>query len=61
MGFTPGNAEELIAAMEKFLRLSNEERAAMGRAGREKMEKEFDRKLVTAAYMEEVKRLSAAD
>ena len=47
--------------MEKFLRLSNEERAAMGRAGREKMEKEFDRKLVTAAYMEEVKRLSAAD
>ncbi len=61
LGFTPGNAEELIAAMEKFLRLSNEERAAMGRAGREKMEKEFDRKLVTAAYMEEVKRLSAAD
>lgn len=56
-GFTPGNAEELIAAMEKFLRLSGEERAAMGRAGRAKMEKEFDRKLVTAAYVEEVKRI----
>lgn len=53
-GFTPGNAEELIAAMERFLALSGEERAEMGRRGREKMEREFDRKLVTAVYMEEV-------
>ena len=29
----------------------------MGRKGREKMEKEFDRKLVTAEYMDEVKRI----
>lgn len=55
-GFTPGKPEELIAAMEKFLALSVQERAAMGRRGREKMEREFDRKLVTAAYMEEVSR-----
>ncbi len=60
-GFTPGNTEELVSAMEKFLRLSNAERAAMGRAGREKMEKEFDRKLVTAAYMEEVHGLRKGD
>lgn len=53
-GFTPGNAEELIAAMEKFLALSQEERAEMGRRGRKKMEREFDRKQVTAVYMEEV-------
>jgi len=52
-GFTPGKPEELIAAMERFLALSTEERAAMGQRGREKMEREFDRKLVTAAYMEE--------
>ncbi|MDE5931634.1 MAG: glycosyltransferase family 4 protein [Lachnospiraceae bacterium] len=56
-GFTPGNTEELIQAMEKFLHLSYAERAAMGRAGREKMEKEFDRELVTAAYMGEVKKI----
>lgn len=55
-GFTPGKPEELIAAMEKFLALSEEDRAAMGRHGRQKMEREFDRKLVTAAYMEEVSR-----
>lgn len=58
-GFTPGKPVELIDAMEKFLSLSTQERAAMGRRGREKMEREFDRKLVTAAYMEEVSRILA--
>ncbi len=53
-GFTPGHADELICAMQKFLALSREERARMGRRGREKMEREFDRKLVTGEYMEEV-------
>lgn len=58
-GFTPGKPVELIDAMEKFLSLSTQERAVMGRRGREKMEREFDRKLVTAAYMEEVSRILA--
>ena len=56
-GFTPGKPEELIGALKKFLSLSRKERAAMGRCGREKMEREFDRKLVTAAYMDEVRRI----
>lgn len=56
-GFTPGNGQELIAAMQKFLALSVAERAAMGRRGREKMEKEFDRRLVTGEYMDEVRQI----
>lgn len=56
-GFTPGRADELIGAMEKFLALPVEERAAMGRRGREKMEREFDRRLVTEEYMDEVGRI----
>lgn len=56
-GFTPGKTAELIDAMDKFLALSGQERAQMGQRGREKMEREFDRKLVTAAYMEEVSHL----
>lgn len=56
-GFTPGNGRELIGAMEKFLALSVTERAEMGRRGREKMEREFDRRLVTGAYMDEVHRM----
>lgn len=58
-GFTPGKPEELIDAMDRFLSLSREERAVMGRRGREKMEREFDRKFVTAAYMDEVSKILA--
>ena len=58
-GFTPGNSEELIEAMEKFLELPYEKRSEMGQAGRRKMEEEFNRELVTAAYMEEVHRILA--
>lgn len=58
-GFTPGKAEELIGAMKKFLALSYEEREKMGQAARKKMEREFDRKLVTAAYVEEAERILA--
>lgn len=53
-GFTAGQAEELIQAMEKFLALSVEERERMGLAGRKKMETEFDREKIADAYMEEV-------
>ena len=45
--------------MKKFLALSYEERAKMGREARKKMEREFDRKLVTAAYMDEIERILA--
>lgn len=54
-GFTPGKADELILAMEKFLKLPYEKRCEMGREARKKMEREFDRKLVTKAYMEEAR------
>lgn len=56
-GFRPGDADDLICAMEKFLALSPKEQAAMGKAAREKMEKEFDRRLVVDAYVEEAERI----
>ncbi len=51
--FEKGNAEDLAAQVEKFILLSDEEKAAMGRAGREKVEREFDREIVVKAYLEE--------
>ena len=45
------NAEALTAVIEKFLAMNREERAEMGLRGRKKMEREFDRKIVTNAYM----------
>lgn len=56
-GCQPGDAGGLAEAMEKFLALSWEEREAMGKAGNEKMLREFDRQIVTDAYMEEIGKL----
>jgi glycosyltransferase involved in cell wall biosynthesis len=46
------NADSLAMEMERFLALSPDARAAMGQAGRAKMEREFDQALVVAAYRE---------
>lgn len=48
------NSEELIEAIEKFLRLSSEEKKSMGLAARAKVEREFDRQIVVDAYMKEI-------
>ena len=47
------DSKALIAAIEKFLALTDEEREKMGLAGRAKVEKEFDREIVVNAYMKE--------
>lgn len=52
--FEKGNAENLAAQVEKFILLNAEERAQMGKAGREKVEREFDREIVVKAYLDEV-------
>lgn len=52
---TQKSTQALIDAIEKFLRLSYEQRKKMGLAGREKVEKEFDRRIVVNAYMQELK------
>ena len=52
---TQKRTQALIDAIEKFLRLSYEQRKKMGLAGREKVEKEFDRRIVVNAYMQELK------
>ena len=53
----PKDREDLIEKVEKFLALSTEERRNMGLAGRTKVEKEFDRKIVIGKYLREVNRL----
>ena len=53
-GCRPGSSEDLIRALKKFLALSKEERAVMGKKAREKMEREFDREKVAHDYIEEI-------
>ena len=46
------SAESLADAVERFLTLTPEAQRAMGAAGRDKMEREFDQRLVVNAYRE---------
>lgn len=46
------NTEEVINAIKKLLNMSNSERKQMGLNGRRKIEKEFDRKIIVAKYLE---------
>lgn len=48
----PNNTEDLIEKLEKFIALPNSERARMGKLGRQKMEKEFNREIVTKEYLD---------
>ena len=50
--------DDLIAKIEKYLALSNEERKQLGINGRKKVEKEFDRNIVINKYLEEIKRIT---
>ena len=52
--FEKKNSKDLINKIEKFLALSYEEKKKMGLASRYKVEKEFDRRIVVNAYIEEI-------
>ena len=48
------SADSLAAEITRFLSLTHEARAAMGRAGRAKMEREFDQEIVVRAYRDAI-------
>ena len=53
-GFEAKNVESLKNAIDKFLSLTLEEKCLMGKAGRDKMEQQFDRKIVIAKYFDQI-------
>ncbi|MEH7495089.1 glycosyltransferase family 4 protein [Neobacillus niacini] len=56
-GFEVRSVDSLVEAIIKFINLPYEQKKAMGMAGRKKMEKEYDRKIVINAYMDEIEKL----
>ena len=52
------DTKDLIEQIEKFLKLSREERKQMGLAGRAKVEKEFNRQIVIHKYLQEIDKIS---
>lgn len=56
LGCEVKNVQSLVEAMEKFIELPIEKKAEMGRLGREKMIREYDRSIVINAYLEEIRK-----
>ena len=54
ISFKPKDTADLIRAVEEFLSLPYERRAEMGRAGRTKVEKCFDRNIVVNEYIKAI-------
>lgn len=52
--FPKKDTQGLIDSIEKIIDLDNKKREQMGLAGREKMEKEFDRQIVVEKYINEI-------
>lgn len=49
------SSQSLIEAVEKFIKLTNEEKIQMGIMGRKKVEREFNRQIVIDAYLDAIK------
>ncbi|MFT4412591.1 glycosyltransferase family 4 protein [Fredinandcohnia humi] len=56
-GFKVKNVDSLVEAIIKFINLPYEQKKVMGTAGRKKMEKEYNRKIVINAYLDEINRV----
>ena len=56
-GFQVKDADSLTAVIKKFVALPYEQKRAMGEAGRKKIEREFDRKIVIKKYLNQINSL----
>lgn len=57
-GFKPKSSQDLINVIMRFINLSYKEKADMGKAGRTRVEKYFDRNIVVDEYMREINRIA---
>ena len=56
IAFEPKNVDSLVTAIESFLSLPYFEKVQMGKMGRNKVEKEFSRRIVIDKYLHEIER-----
>lgn len=58
IGFKAKSSRDLVRAIEEFINLSYDKKATMGKAGRNKMEREFNRQIVVEKYVDEIRKAS---
>jgi glycosyltransferase involved in cell wall biosynthesis len=56
-GFKPKDPQDLESVLIKFINLPYDQKRSMGIAGRQKMEREFNRNIVVDAYLEEIDKI----
>lgn len=61
LGFEPRSVESLKETLEKFILLPYEKKRLMGIEARRKMERQFDRRIVIDAYLDEINKISAEE
>lgn len=54
----PRSAQSLTDAVERFINLPFEQKVSMGKEGRRKVEREFDRQIVVDAYLSEIDKIN---
>lgn len=54
--FDPKSVDSLVKAVKEFLEIPYDERARMGKAGRKKVEEQFDRQIVVNKYIETIRK-----
>lgn len=54
LGFEAKDVDSLCNTVDRFVKLTLDQKKAMGIAGRKKMKQEFDRNIVVKSYMEEI-------
>lgn len=59
-GCRPRDAKSLTDAIKQFISIPYEQKMAMGKAGRKKMEREFSRMIVVDKYMNELKSIDGS-
>ncbi len=57
IAFKPKDVDDLVRAIKQFLSLTNEQKAQMGKAGRQKMEKEFNRNIIVSKYISLIEKI----
>ena len=55
--FPVQDVDKLAEAVDRFIQMDHSDKEQMGRKSREKMEREFDRNIVTNIYLEEIKKI----
>jgi glycosyltransferase involved in cell wall biosynthesis len=57
IGFEVKDVDSLVEAIMKFINIPHAQKKAMGIAGRMKMEKEYDRRIVIQSYLDEIDKI----